>query len=238
MLLNVSAPISIDELKKYFLDKNISYVINYKESKIQGKKLLTYLSNLEIPCDIDFTGCSEEEFFEILKEYFETHLLVEINQLETAAISCLLAKKKIIESEILSKFIEDNFDLLSQWESRLDSLTLYNLWTLNSDELKEWVESHPTDNADTSNYVNFVNVLKHEDFYQYYNNIDVSNLKNYKYIFNEYCFKGKNLYNYWSVKENPMFLLTWGIASGSFKNNEYSTAAKQDTEQFLCLEKQ
>jgi len=30
-------------------------------------------------------------------------------------------------------------------------------------------------------------------------------------------FKGNNLFSYWANENNPMFLLTWGIASGNIQ---------------------
>jgi hypothetical protein len=228
-VIKTTAPISIDSLKKYFADKSVNYIIDYDNSSLKGQKLLTYLGNLDLPCDIelDFT---KEDHFDLLKEYLETNFLVKISNLEKAAMECLFEKKGLINSSFFSKFIEDNKDTLDQWESRLESLTLFNLWILNSEELKTWVQTHTEDNADVSKYVNFVNLLKHEDFYQYYLKIDQTNLKNYKNLFNDYCFKGKNLYEYWANDFNPMFLLTWSIASGHMNVEEYLNAKKKDIE--------
>ena len=228
-LIKTTAPISIDSLKKYFSDKSVSYLIDYDNSSLKGQKLLTYLGNLDLPCDIqlDFT---KEDHFDLLKEYLETNFLVKIYNLEKAAMECLFEKKGLIKSTFFSKFIADNKDALDQWESRLESLTLFNIWILNSEELKTWVETHAEDSADASKYVIFVNLLKHEDFYQYYLKIDQTNLKNYKNLFNDYCFKGKNLYEYWANDLNPMFLLTWSIANGHMNIDEYLSAKKKDIE--------
>ena len=38
-------PISMDNLKKYFVDKETFYSIDYENSELKGKKMLTYLSN-------------------------------------------------------------------------------------------------------------------------------------------------------------------------------------------------
>ena len=48
-VIKTIAPIAIEDLKKYFLDKSITYNIDYTNSKIKGTKLLTYISNLDIP---------------------------------------------------------------------------------------------------------------------------------------------------------------------------------------------
>ena len=52
MIIETKAPIAIDDLKKHFTDKDISFLIDYKKSDLKGEKLLTYLSNLDLPCDL------------------------------------------------------------------------------------------------------------------------------------------------------------------------------------------
>ena len=66
MIIETKAPIAIDELKKYFTDKDVSYLIDYEKSDLKGKKLLTYLSNLDIPADIK--NVDLELVKEIIKE--------------------------------------------------------------------------------------------------------------------------------------------------------------------------
>ena len=65
-VIETTAPIELEELKLFFNDKDTFYLIHYEESTLQGSKLLTYLGNLEIPCDIGFT--TQEAFDEILEE--------------------------------------------------------------------------------------------------------------------------------------------------------------------------
>jgi len=236
MIINTTAPIAIDDLKKYFLDKSIVYLINYDNSTLKEQKLLTYLGNLDIPSNIEFDPTNHQHLA-LLKTYLETAFLVNVQSLELAAINCMFEYKKLSNTTVYLKFIEDNIEIIKEWESRLDSLTLYNLWCLDSQQLKDWVETHPEDISDSSKFINFVNLLKHEEFYEYFQTVNPESLKNYKVLFNEYCFKGKNLYSYWSTTVNPIFLLTWGIASGFIDNAEYVAAAKHDTEEFLCSDK-
>jgi hypothetical protein len=219
MRLNVSAPICIDELKKYFVDKSIFYVINYKESKIKGKKLLTYLSNLEIPSDVDFTGCSDEEFFEILKDYFETEMICNIDFLEKAAISIMKERCELSNTNFFNKFIDENSEIIDQWITKIHSLSLYNMYSIN--EFKDFVKTYELDDTSSLVGANFVSVLKQKDLYDIFQKIDGSKLKFYKKYFEDYMFKGKNIHEYWANENNPMFLLTFGIAGGLIKGNEY-----------------
>ena len=52
MIIETKAPISIEDLKKNFTETDVKYLIDYSISDLKGKKLITYLSNLDIPADI------------------------------------------------------------------------------------------------------------------------------------------------------------------------------------------
>ena len=61
-IIETIVPISIDNLKKYFTDKNTSFIIDYNNSSLKGNKFLTYISNLDVPCDVildDSLECQE-----------------------------------------------------------------------------------------------------------------------------------------------------------------------------------
>ena len=49
MIIETKAPIAIDDLKKHFTDENVEFLIDYDKSDLKGEKLLTYLSNLDLP---------------------------------------------------------------------------------------------------------------------------------------------------------------------------------------------
>jgi hypothetical protein len=226
-IVNTTAPISIDNLKKYFVDKDTFFIIEYHNSTLKGKKLLTYLSNLDIPADISFSECSDEEFFEILQEYFQSSSISNIPFLEKAVISVLKEKLKLTNTDFFGKFIEDNKTIIDSWLSKIFSLTLFNMYTIEAPEFKQFVTEHPLDETDSTEGINFVSLLKHEEFYELYQKIDYSQVKFYKKYFEDYIFKGKNLYSYWANENNPMFLLTFSIANGNITNEEYNTAVKE-----------
>lgn len=225
-VIETTAPISIDNLKKYFADKNVKFVIDYKNSTLKGSKLLIYLSNLDIPVDIDLNETSDE-FYPLLKNYFESSFILNIDFLERAAIKVLLASKDLLENlrepdeskQRLHNFISENKDLIEQWSAKLDSLTLYNLYTINEPAFKEFVRKHPEAES-PSEGINFVSLLKHEDFYSFYESINQEHLRFYKDYFDEYIFKGKNLFYFWATENNPLFLLTTGVASGTVIRNK------------------
>lgn len=228
-LVNTVAPISIEDLKKYFTDKSTFYIIDYKNSTLKGSKLLTYLSNLDIPCDLDLQGCNSEEFYGLILDYMNSPMLVNVNVLERMVIHLLMQVKGIAPLHD-NEFIESNKQLFLSWENKLDSLSLYNVFMINTDECKDFVKSYPEDDTSDLSGINFLKLLRHKDFFEYYGNVKKEQLKYYSKYFNEYMFKGKNMYSYWANENNPMFLLTMGIADGSLTSEDYNTAKKQSIE--------
>jgi hypothetical protein len=225
--IKVTAPISIEDLKKYFTDKETFYVIDYNNSKLKNEKLLTYLGNLDLPADIDLTGTSQEDVEALVLAYMKLPLLVSVSSLEKIVIFILAEAKGIIDGGVYEKFIVANRQLVDSWISKTDSLTLYNFYILQSDELKSFAESFPKDDTDDLSGINFVSLLKDELFYTLYEKIDQSQLKFYSKYFNDYMFKGKNLYSFWAVENNPLFILTHGISSG-IVNGRQVVAERQD----------
>ena len=71
-MIETIVPIELKNLKKYFEDKTETYLIDYEKSKLKGAQFLTYLSNLDVPCDL--SNYDDE----LLKEYFESSMLVNI----------------------------------------------------------------------------------------------------------------------------------------------------------------
>lgn len=229
-LIETVAPISIENLKKYFTDKTTFFVINYKDSSLKGAKLLTYLSNLDIPCDIKCNGCTQEETLELVKEYLNSSMIVNIPSLEKTVTTILLQAKNLIPV-VDSGFIEQNKEIISKWINKLESLTVYNMFTIGENQFESFVEQFEKDDTSDLVGVNFVSLLKNEYFYAFYENTNTDNLKFYTHYFNDYMFKGKNLYSYWANENNPMFLLTYGIAEGMITGETYNSAKQQTIEE-------
>lgn len=217
-VVHTTAPISIENLKKYFANKDTFFVIDYANSELKGQKLLTYVGNLDIPVDVANFD------LEFVKEYLHSTSIVSLPSLEMCVIEILFEFKKLIDTTNYSDFIEQNTAILSEWKQKLDSLTLYNLFTVDAPEFKEYVEGFPVNPTDSLEGANFISLLKHESFFNWYSSINDKELAFYSKYFNEYMFKGKNLYSFWANENNPMFLLTWGIASGTVNSEEFKNA--------------
>jgi hypothetical protein len=155
-------------------------------------------------------------------------VLVSLPSLEALVISLLLQHKGI--EEVKNQDMLTALSLqLDSWVQKLDSLPLFNMYCINDEELQEWVKSEHKEN-DTAELtgVNFVSLLKYEDFYQFYEKID-STPTYYSKYFNEYMFKGSNLFSYWANENNPMFLLTSAIAEGQIDTENYIKCVEQET---------
>lgn len=219
MIIETTAPIAIEDLKKHFEDKETSYLIDYEKSELKGEKLLTYLSNLDLPCDLkNITP-------DLLKDYFHSTSLVNCRELEEMAIDVLL-QYKVVDNfgPEIQKFISENFEIVKKWTQKLDSLSLYNMYMVNEPKFKEYVESFPHDDTDELEGINFISIVKNTRFFEFYGKVKEDNLKYYTKYFNEYMFRGKNMYSYWANSNNPMFLLTKETVAGRHKDY---VAAKQ-----------
>lgn len=223
-IIETIAPIPITELKKYFEDKTSIFVIDLESSQLADSKLLTYLSNLDLPADL-FSDEKTEKFYALLAAYFKHSLILSLPVIENAAIDVLLEFKGIYNFGY-GKFIEEHKAIIQQWVDILDSMPLFNMYCINSSEFKTWVEQHPVNELNTSEGINFVSLFKYERFYEFYAVHDPSSAQFYKNYFTMNMFKGSNLYSYWANEFNPMFLLTFGIANSVFTNEEYIESIK------------
>ena len=215
MIIETKAPIPIDELKKHFTNKDVSFLIDYKECELKGEKLLTYLSNLDLPCDLKNVD------YDLVKDYFNSTSIVKCRELEEWAIDILHVYKNI-DTQLYhgphSKFISENLEIVEKWVKKLDSLSLFNMYIVEDPKFKEYVEGHPKDETNDLEGVNIISILGNTRFFEYYGKVDEKNLTYYPKYFKEYMFRGKNLYEYWANENNPMFLLTWDTVRGNHKD--------------------
>lgn len=225
-IIKTPAPIDIADLKKYFVDKETFFEIDYAASTIKEEKLLVYISNLDLPCDIVF---GDEDALELVRCYLESNFLVNLPSLEELTISLLLQHKGIQEVQNPDMLAELK-PQLDSWVQKLDSLPLFNMYCLNDLEMQEWVTSqHPQNDTADLTGVNFVSLLKYTDFYQFYEKIE-GEPTFYSEYFNEYMFKGNNLFSYWANVNNPMFLLTSSIANQDIDIQTYNKCVEADAE--------
>jgi hypothetical protein len=213
-VIKTTAPIAIDHLKEFFTNKdNTRFLIDYENSELQGSKLLIYLSNLDVPCDIDI-DIHSDEYLTLLAEYMKTPFILNIDTLEKGAIDVLLTAKELSDATSYDNFIKENTETIDHWIDVLNSMPLYNLCMVDIGEFKQFVENRPKKESDITKGINFVSLLKHEEFFEFYQGWDIDQSFYYEEFFNDYMFKGKNLFDFWANTKNPLFLLTYGVVEG------------------------
>jgi hypothetical protein len=230
-LVNTIVPIAIEDLKKYFTDKSVFYVVDYKNSKLKGFKFLTYLSNLDIPCNVDLSTLDQEETYDLLNEYLHSSMIVNIRSLEFLTMDVLKEYKGLTEKYYHSDFIANHGEILDKWVNKLDSLTIYNMQAIGQQEFKDFAHTFSESDEDELIGVNFISLLKNPEFYDFYRKIDTSKLKYYTHYFEDYMFQGKSMFSFWANENNPLFLLTYGIAEGLIDPKKYNEVKKQTLEE-------
>ena len=163
--------------------------------------------------------------------------MVEIPILEKAALEVILGRKfgnigtsneLVLNLNQRNRFITENTKILDRWIVILESLTIYNMITINAPEVQDFINRFPKDESEDFTGINFCHLLKHEEMYLIYDKIKLENLTNFTKFFQEYVFKGKNLFHFWSNIHNPMFLFTSAVANGQIINDKEIIIPKID----------
>lgn len=232
-IIETVAPIPLDFLKQYFEDKNVTFLIDYDNSSLDKERFLTYLSNLEIPCDIKIS--SDEKFIEIYSAYLKFNQMLDLPLLEHVTTNFLLERKGLRANRFPNylKMWDAEFKM---WEERLDSLLLYTLYTLNIPQAKVYVQNQERDETDSTEGINFVSLLKHERFFHYY--AIQRKAKYFPKYFNEYMFKGNNLYYYWAKQHNPLFLFIISLINEKLDVDEFGNSMQKDIFLFLRIQEE
>ena len=91
MIKDTVAPIPIEELKEYFNDDSIIFNIDYAKSSLKNDKLLTYISNLDVPVRLSgFDELQYEEKEEFILSYLNSKLIVNLEDIEELVLYILL----------------------------------------------------------------------------------------------------------------------------------------------------
>jgi hypothetical protein len=213
-------PVPMEQLKQYFSNKeNYIFEIDYNNSALQGDKLLTYLSNIDIPCDIDPETINNEQLESLLTEYItNTNTLINVPLLVTHALVSLLTVKSDnnvvwdcpqgFSKEQTESFVTKNYDALRSMLDVIESTMLYNISTITCEELKEDTETF--NKVEDKNYcgINFVWILKRPEFIHLIENVDKNKQKYYVHQYDKYIYKGKCLYDFWMNSNNHLALFT------------------------------
>lgn len=204
VIVETVAPIPLDVLKRKFTE-DIEFHIDYEGSKLKGKVLITYLSNLKIKCRLILKD--PEITLSLIEEYLSIPVLVDMPDLADHVMNLLLdytGKPSLVKGD-QSAFYNRNFEMLDKWVNRLYMMPLFALYCM-GEQYHEYVESFPKDEDDGIAGINFVNLLRHPMFSLMLEGVEEQSYSWNPTFFKEYIFQGANLFHYFADKNNPLFM--------------------------------
>lgn len=215
----LAIPFDAETLKKIITSEIEHPVIDYANSKIKGKNLITYFSNLKYKeITINFDSVSIEEKKSLVVDYIKHQSMVKLDQLESTVIKCLFKfkgydlflvdqseydkeflGKSILNNEEIKSFVGENKDLVKELSDILDGSILYAIKNLNS--YKEAFGETVTENIETEKLnvgKTFVNLFSNETFnYHYYSSLPhFTNLKYFEHYYDRPIYSGQTLINH------------------------------------------
>lgn len=208
VIVETSASIPMAVLTRKFTE-NIKFVLNYDEGKYKGKVFLTYLSNLDIACDV--VVHDDELLKELLTDYLNLPAIVHIELLEDVAINVLLAAsgRPFVLRFDPTEYIKQNREIIDIWLKRLYSLHLFAMHCTN--RYDDYVKSFPHDDNDSVVGLNYVSLIKHHQFPIMISGVQESDYSWNATLFNKYIFAGSNLFSFFAVQENPLWTIVMAM---------------------------
>lgn len=244
-VINTTCPLPMETLKEYFQDKeNTSFKINYKGGKLDADALMIYLSNLNLNADFDEETYEDREALkELVAAYMRTTTsILNIEQLAREALAICCQHRDVIgyidpdeqcdDPNTIGRyyeklgqaddFIEEHKEMVERWCVMLDSSAVFNFHCLNEPFFNDFIEN-TFEKIDDPDYVgiNYVNLYALDWIGYYIGSIgEVGNrpAKFFTNQFNEYRFKGKNMFHYFNTEANTLSVLSQVIAAGEWDN--------------------
>ena len=232
VIVETVAPIPLDVLKRKFTE-DIEFHIDYENSRLKGKVLITYLSNLKIKCRLILND--RETTLLLIQEYLNIPVLVDMPDLADHAMNMLLdytGKPSTVVGDLV-EFYTFNREILNTWVRRLYSMPLFAMYCM-GDQYHEYVEGFPKDEEDNIAGINFVNLLRHPLFAVMLEGVEEDQYTWNPVFFKEYIFQGNNLFHYFADRNNPLFMGVLALQDPeSFK--AYSTALANEVRDSQAL---
>jgi hypothetical protein len=240
----INIPLSVEELKEFIenKDKEQNYVIKYSTSQLKGFVFINYLSNLELPAEVDFSESSIDDRNELISAYFSSKNNLKVDSLRLNAAMVLLEFRGIDTKEIvlnpifsneeLKQFIELEKEVISKWENFVESTTIFA--QLSSPELSKQIDiKSQVPSIEDSQYIgaNIVNLFSIPSFVELFFFAPIrTELTDFKHQFEDYMFKGKSLYHYYFVPENTVATMFFAHLENEVMKVDINTAVNEAAE--------
>lgn len=208
-IINTIVPIPLDLMKRKFTEE-VSFVIDYTNSKFKGKSFLTYLSNVDIECSVKCSGL--EESLDLLKYYMATQTLVSLPELDNLVMNILLYGLGLPNDLEFDpeEYVNENSESFARWVRRLFALPLFAATLLPN--CGEVVNQYPVDEDESFSGINFVNLIKHPMFDILMASVKPEQYTYNKKFFSENVFGSKNLFHHFAIESNGLFTTILAIA--------------------------
>jgi hypothetical protein len=207
-VIKTNVPIPVTTLRAVIGDPDVILDVDLSASKdkVAPLQALIYLSNLELPVDVTFLG---EDVLEVVDAYLNLPTLLKCPQLETLVLEVVLHIKGLAEcSWVTDQWIKEHLEILGKWLSLIDSMSLYVMTTFQDEKLQSVVDVYPTDDTSDTKGINFVHLFDNPLFPIALGAVNEGLVKNYTKYFNDYMFKSKNLFHFWAIPENDVYLMS------------------------------
>lgn len=207
-------PLQDEDLLTFIDNQDDVYDIEFAKNTLDNHTAFIYLSNLEIKFKVNFDGLSKQQKFDILNEYLKFDAILNCENLEKLALKAFNRFKGIdiqddnrdcvLSDEELDEFIEQNKDLLTRYDEVFSSLFFFILYSFYNEKERDELKANCSKIVTDSRYVgiNFVNLLKYKEFYAQYLLFAPKYTYYFEPYFDEYMFKGENLYKFINTENN------------------------------------
>jgi len=247
MIKDTVAPIPMEELKEYFNDDSIIFNIDYSESILKEDKLITYVSNLDIPCNIvgwDKVSLADRKNYILV--YMNHRLIINSVHSELTVLKMLYQEagfewideiydiEYILNDDEMAEFRSENPEIINRWLTAIASGSVFNVTTINDEAIREAAKNE-FETIDDYDYigVNYVKMYEWEEA-QAILALDIPVYYMEKQ-FNEPMFKGKNMFYYWTTPNNFMAMLTYGVSSGEIIHEDFQHQMQKELEYVSAL---
>lgn len=216
--IHTTVPIPVDKLREIIGDNDVKVIVDLSNSSVKPLQALIYLSNLELNVDVVF---NDEDKLTMLDAYLRLPTLLKCEALETLALSLILHLKGTVTADFVDlEWAEERRELITKWASLIDSTLIYMTNIVEDDDMKTAMDEYPADETNDMIGVNFVHLFTHPLFPLVFESIDQSLIRNYTKYFNDYMYKGHNLYHYWAVPENDVHVMFMALVDDEVATDE------------------
>jgi len=217
-IIETTAPISMENLQLAMTDPEIAIIIDYANSTLRGKQLLTYLSNLALPFDVKITSeVSKDERFELVREYMSMNGLLGAPSLVLTVGSILTALKgnddfykglrnPVLNADEIIEFIKENQKMVSKWKIVMDSMIVYAMKASKKfqDAFGDPKLKYENIDDETAIGKNFVHLFDVAIFMEEFFKVPGNKFYYFTKQFEDYMFAQQNLFYYFMKPSNPL----------------------------------